>query len=69
MSDNKIKLSVSADDEDSAYLYLPDHPGEGTTGCVAKQLRLSDLIADFDGPDIYLDLDENNMLIGIEILA
>jgi len=69
MNDKKIKLVLSADDEDVAYLYLPDHPGEGQAGCVSKQVRLSDLIAGLDGPDVYLDFDKNQKLIGIEILA
>jgi len=68
MGKKQISLSVSASDQDVAYLYLPDHPGPGTPGAVAKQVRLSDLLM-YNGPDLYLDLDEHGHLIGIEILS
>lgn len=50
-----------------AYVSLPDHPGEGTSGCVQKMVRLSDLI-DYEGADIFMDFADGR-LIGIEILA
>lgn len=65
----KIKLKVSDDDADVAYVSLPDHPGIGTDGCVKKTLRLLDHIPDYEGADIMLDFDADNRLIGIEILA
>lgn len=55
-------------DEITAYLTLPQHPGRGTYGCVKKTIRLYDLIADYKGPDIFLDFDAEGVLIGIEIL-
>lgn len=55
------------DDSLVAYLSLPDHPGENTSGCVKKMVRLSDLI-DYQGVDIYMDFDAAGRLIGIEIL-
>ena len=63
----KIQLEISADDEDVAYLRLPQHPGSGLSGIVAKQVRLRELL-EFKGPDIHLDLDPEGRLIGIEVL-
>jgi hypothetical protein len=64
----KIQLEISEDDEDVAYLKLPDHPGT-LPGVVRKTLSLREFIADYSGPDLNLDFDENNVLIGVEILA
>jgi hypothetical protein len=65
----RIELTISADDENVAYFKLPDHPGHGVQGIVAKQLRLRDLCGSYKGPDIFLDFDKKDCLIGIEILA
>jgi hypothetical protein len=64
----RITLSISEDDENVAYLALPDHPGRGAVGATAKQVRLRDLI-EYAGPDLYLDLDKDGKLIGVEILS
>jgi hypothetical protein len=69
MRDEIMKLSISNDDEEVAYLYLPDHPGKGTIGCTLKQIQLIDLIGRYSGPDIILDFGNSDTLIGIEILA
>jgi hypothetical protein len=63
-----MELRISADDEDVVYLKLPDHPG-GVPGIVKKTVRLHDVLGDYSGPDLYFDFDENNMLIGVEILV
>ncbi|NPV21101.1 DUF2283 domain-containing protein [Bradyrhizobium aeschynomenes] len=68
MTQERIALRASADDPNVAYLTLPDHPGAGTKGCAARQVRLSDLIS-YIGADIILDLDADGRLIGIEVLA
>ncbi len=68
MEKRKMALNISNDDEDVAYLILPDHPGQGTSGVVAKQTSLRSLL-EYVGPEIYLDFDEVGRLIGIEILA
>lgn len=65
----KIYLKVSEDDPDVAYLYLPGHPGEGKRGIVVKQIRLLHVIDNYKGPDLYLDIDSEGKVIGIEILA
>lgn len=69
MSEKKIELIVSKDDSDVAYLQLPDHPGSGTPNVVARQICLAELIKSYEGPDIFLDIDHDGKLIGIEILA
>ncbi|QMV15552.1 DUF2283 domain-containing protein [Vibrio spartinae] len=67
MSRAPIQLKVSADDDEVAYLYLPEHPKKVVPGIVKKQVRLSEIVKNYNGPDIYLDFNENNELIGIEI--
>lgn len=69
MKNGRISLEVSADDEDVAYLFLPDHPGKGSTGCIKRQIRLSELINNYNGPDVFLDFGDSDNLIGIEILS
>jgi uncharacterized protein YuzE len=64
----EFKLSVSNDDSTVAYLWLPGHPGVDKVGAVTRQIRLGDLVP-CSGPDIYVDLDGDGKVIGIEILA
>lgn len=64
----KIRLKVSEDDEDVAYLYLPEHPGPGAPGVVARHVKLNSILT-YKGPDILLDLDGDGRLIGIEVLG
>ncbi len=66
-SPGHFNLTVSEDDSDVAYLRLPTHPG-GTCP-MSKSLRLVDIIGAYDGPDIVLDFDDNDTLVGLEILA
>lgn len=63
-----MTLEISDDDEDVAYLMLPDHPGD-QHGVVKKTINLRSAIGAYSGPDINLDFDSDNVLIGIEILA
>jgi uncharacterized protein YuzE len=58
---------VASEDGDVAYLYLPSHKGEGNP-CVNKQLRLLETLDNYNGPDIYLDFDDNGVLVGLEVL-
>jgi len=67
MAKGKIELWCTSDGE-VAYVSLPDHPGHGTAGCTARQVRVSHCVKDYSGPDLYLDFDDNNILIGMEIL-
>jgi len=64
-----IRLKVSRGDPDVAYLYLPDHPKKLVSGIVNKSVRLLEILPDYKGPDIYMDFNEEDVLIGIEILA
>lgn len=65
MANGKIELRSGGK---VGYVSLPDHPGNGAAGFVVRQVRLHDLYPDYDGPDIYFDLDKDNRLLGIEIL-
>ena len=66
MANGKIKLEVS-DEGDVAYVSLKDHPGNSVPGVIVKQIALRDLLMNYDGPDISLDFDGQNTLLGIEI--
>lgn len=66
-SAKKIELKVSEDDDGVAYLTLPGHPGT-LPGIVKKSVQLRDLIDRYVGPDLVFDFDENDQLIGVEIL-
>ena len=68
MMKNKIRLEISGDDPDVAYLYFPNHPGEGGEAIVQKQIQLSDVITNYKGPELYLDIDNTGKVIGLEIL-
>lgn len=63
-----FELKVSEDDEDVAYLRLPGHPGPAQ-GVVKRSMSLRELVGDYEGPDINLDFDQGNTLIGIEIVG
>ena len=65
----EIKLRISEDDADVAYLQLPAHPDRGRRGVVKKTIRLSEHLPDYKGADLYLDIDEHGEVIGIEILV
>jgi hypothetical protein len=69
MANGKLEFNVSSQDANVGYLSLPDHPGSPAVGVVVKQLRLLDLCGKYEGPDIYLDFDKDNRLLGIEVLA
>ena len=65
---NKFELKISKDDDKVAYLRLPTHPGTKTCK-MSKSVRLIDIIGSYEGPDVILDFDENEVLVGIELLA
>jgi hypothetical protein len=64
----KIQLRVSEDDDGVAYLQLPGHPGT-LSGVVKKTIHLRDVVDGYAGPDIHLDFDRKDVLIGIEIVV
>ncbi len=52
-----------------AYLKLPAHPKNSIqAGLVKSTLRLLEYIPDYKGPDVYLNFDKDDYLIGIEII-
>ncbi len=59
--------------KDIAYLYLPGHPKvneeKEVAGFIKKQIWVHSLIKGYKGPAIYLDVDENDTVVGIEVLA
>ncbi len=65
---DEIRLSVSKDDPDVAYLILKSHPGEGIFDAVSKQISLAELIENYRGPDVNLDFDNSGVLIGVEVI-
>ena len=69
MAKNRVELFLSSPASDTAYVFLPEHPGKGTSGVTKKQVRLRDIYPDYKGADLYFDFDKDNQLIGIEILS
>lgn len=67
-SSERFELRVSEDEGDVAYLRLPGHPGT-VPGVVRKTVSLRELLPEYLGPDINLDFNEGDSLIGIEIIA
>jgi hypothetical protein len=63
-----IRLRKESENALTAYLELPNHPHEAVSGCVSRTVDLDELL-EYVGPKIYLDLDDKNQLIGIEVLA
>lgn len=59
-----ISMRVSEDDPDVAYVYLVGEPRPKSV----RQVRLSDVVV-YRGADVFLDLDADGNLLGIEILA
>lgn len=78
-NDDRIKLNISnnfgvemsVDFEtslpDVGYIRLQGHSVSLECGIVKKQLRLFDLVGNYEGPDIHLDFDKDNRLIGIDL--
>ena len=66
----RMYFKVSEDDDDVGYLYLPQHPRiiQSQSGKTVKQIRLIEIIEDYKGPDVILDFNIENVLVGIEIL-
>lgn len=68
---NRCAMSLDANwDEElqAGYIYLPDHPGAGTPGCVARSIDVFALDDSLRGLQIILDVDEQNKVIGIEVV-
>ena len=50
------------------YVYLPSHPGAGTPGCVARSLDVFGFDGSLRGLQVILDIDDQDRIIGIEIV-
>ena len=62
-------MDANWDEElEAGYIYLPDHPGAGTPGCVARCIDVFALDDRLRGLQIILDVDAENRVIGIEVL-
>lgn len=62
-----MKLVIDPECPTAGYVQLPKHPSGGQ-GFVKRNVQLCDLLGRYLGPDIIFDFDENDVLIGIEIL-
>jgi hypothetical protein len=72
----KIRVKLIGKDAGTAYIYLPGFPNKSTAGCVARNITLDSLMRDYSGmpgykagPHVHFDFNEDNLLIGIEILV
>lgn len=64
-----MSLDANWDEElQAGYIYLPDHPGAGTPGCVARVIDVFEFDETLRGLQIILDVDEQNRVIGIEVV-
>ena len=68
MADQKIRVKIDSE-VDAAYVYLPGFPERPQQGIVKRTITLDEVVADFKGPMVNLDFNEDGLLIGIEILA
>ena len=64
-----MTLDANWDDElEAGYIYLPDHPGAGTPGCVSRAIDVFALDESLRGVQVILDVDAQNRVIGIEVV-
>lgn len=64
-----MALDAIWDEElEAGYIYLPDHPGAGTPGCVARSIDVFALDDRLRGMQVILDIDDKDRVIGIEVL-
>lgn len=64
----RFELRLGGEPDEVAYLRLPSYPASGQFK-TSKTLRLHDVIGAYDGPDVYLDIDESGTLVGIDVLV
>jgi hypothetical protein len=60
--------TVWEDELGEGYVYLPSHPGPGTPGCVVRSLDVFAFDPNLRGAQIILDIDDQDRIIGIEIV-
>ena len=61
----KFEITYGENGEFSSYLYLRE---DGENAKVKKNIRLSDLVGAYNGPEIIIDFGDKNNILGIEIL-
>ena len=66
---SEIKLLISQDDPEVAYLTMPGRPGKGKYGVVGRTVRLSSILGQYEGAEVNFDFSGDGRLIGIEIIC
>jgi uncharacterized protein YuzE len=71
-------IHLDGEKSDVAYLRLPDHPGAGKAAVVSKSLKLREFLRKNEHMEflellgeieVIFDIDENEHVVGIEILT
>jgi len=62
-----MAFELSSDNDETAYLYFPNHPGS-KQGVVSKSLRLDDDFVKDKSVMIVLDYDAKGEVIGVEVV-
>ena len=57
--------SIKLEKEDVAYIKLPEFESEK----ISKTINLKEIFKEYKGCDVMLDVSEEGILLGIEILA
>jgi uncharacterized protein YuzE len=69
MLEKKIRVKMSSDYSDTAYISLPGDPKQPQYAIVSRTISLDDVLENFKGPRVNLDFNKDGQLIGIEILV
>ena len=67
MSSPGYRLVLSEDDDSVGYLEIKSRV-DGLLK-VARSVNVRAFVGNYSGPDIILDFDENNCLLGVEIVG
>ena len=63
-----IRLVVSHDDPEVAYLYLTSSGPKDSKKTSARQVSLRSIIPGYSGADLIVDFDASGRAMGVEIL-
>lgn len=61
---NKLFNFTIGEDGDVAYLKFMQYSGKK----IGHQIHINDVISNYNGPDLYLDINVDGEIFGIEIL-
>ena len=64
---DKIRVQLSGEEGDTAYIQLPGH--SDTPGSVRRTVALHAVIDGYRGPLVHIDFDAGGRAVGIEILV